>query len=359
MGIQQRLFSRLSRALFLGLATTAATLSLASPLAARPAVLTARNQTSLINVRTFPSMDAYIQHYGLVGDEVEILEEIRDTEGYIWYRVQFEATGAEGWIREELLRFASRTIPASLPALDWSLGGVPSPGEVTPPAVPSSDATASTNFTQEQIDYFIEVALGSEFGQSNTAIRKWEGLVRIGVAGSPTAEDWATLQSVVEELNDLTEGIDLQLTTENPNIEMVFAPESEFRQYEPNYRPRNLGFFWTWWTGSVINRARILISSTEVTQEERSHLIREELTQSLGLMRDSARYSDSIFYQRWTSTTRYSDLDRAVIALLYSPEVRPGMTQEEVRVAINSVNARLLAASRQRPAPLNNFVQGN
>jgi hypothetical protein len=52
--------------------------------------------------------------------------------------------------------------------------------------------------------------------------------------------------------------------------------------------------------------------------DEQKHLLREELTQSLGLVNDSWKYKNSIFYQGWTTTTEYSDIDRELIDILYN-----------------------------------------
>ena len=52
------------------------------------------------------------------------------------------------------------------------------------------------------------------------------------------------------------------------------------------------------------------------------------MTQSLGVLMDSSRYPDSIFYSGWTTVTEYSDLDRAVIRLLYDPRIEPGTVPE-------------------------------
>jgi hypothetical protein len=48
------------------------------------------------------------------------------------------------------------------------------------------------------------------------------------------------------------------------------------------------------------------------------HLLREELTQSLGLFNDSYKYENSIFQQRWTETTEYAPIDRVLIDMLYN-----------------------------------------
>ncbi|MCH7940337.1 MAG: DUF2927 domain-containing protein [Candidatus Marinimicrobia bacterium] len=187
------------------------------------------------------------------------------------------------------------------------------------------------SYTQEEIDYFLEIALGTEYGTSEATIKKWTDNIKITVQGTPTEVDSQTLNQVVDELNDIIDEIELAVVSQNPNIEIHFLPESEFRLIEPNYVPLNYGFFWVNWSisGSIYH-ARILISTDHVTQQERSHLIREELTQSLGLMKDSYRYPDSIFYQGWTDVTRYLPIDSTVIEILYRSEIRPNMTGEEV-----------------------------
>ena len=53
------------------------------------------------------------------------------------------------------------------------------------------------------------------------------------------------------------------------------------------------------------------------TQAQRS-ILREELTQSLGLYNDSWKYPNSIFYQGGNDVTEYSDLDKEIIQMLYN-----------------------------------------
>ena len=81
----------------------------------------------------------------------------------------------------------------------------------------------------------------------------------------------------------------------------------------------------------VIKQGRVLIAADVTTQAERTHLIRKELTQSLGLFKDSWEHSDSIFYKGWTTTDKYWPLDEATIRLLYQPQLEPGMNLSQVR----------------------------
>lgn len=188
---------------------------------------------------------------------------------------------------------------------------------------------------EKEIDYFVTVALGVEFGTSGPTIKKWTRDLWIEVSGAPTAEDRATLDQVVGELNALQEQVHLELVDGLANVEMIFAPEADFSRLEPNYQPTNYGFFWVNWdSDSEIYRARILISTDKVEQRERSHLIREELTQSLGLMRDSIKYPDSIFYANRSEVSKYAGIDETLIKLLYSEAIVPGMTEAEVRAVL-------------------------
>ncbi len=58
----------------------------------------------------------------------------------------------------------------------------------------------------------------------------------------------------------------------------------------------------------------------------RNHLLREELTQSLGLMNDSPRFPHSIFYGGQSNDTTYLPIDRQLLAMLYQDDIRPKMT---------------------------------
>ena len=234
-------------------------------------------------------------------------------------------------------------VPTSTPTPEPTATPLPTPAPTptaTPvlTATPTPQPTATPLPTSEELDYFLEIALGVEFGGATPVIRKWSKDLAIQVHGNPTRDDLNTLAQVISELNELVGGIGLELVQDSANVQIHFVPESEFPSILPGYVPGNTGFFWVWWRGSEIYKAIVLISSDEsVSQEVRSHLIREELTQALGLMRDSYSYPDSIFYAPWTTVTEYSDIDRAVIRILYFDDVVAGMTRDDV-LALFDVN---------------------
>ena len=195
----------------------------------------------------------------------------------------------------------------------------------------------TNNFSQEEIGYFTEIALGTEFGDEVPVIKKWTENIRIKINGEPTEADLQTINDIANNLSKLISDIKIKLVENKENLTITFSPESDFSEIDPNYVPTNYGFFWALWHDDnyVIYNASILVASTDITQQERSHLIREELTQSLGLMNDSNKYNNSIFYQEWTDVIEYSEIDRAVIKLLYLKKVKPGMSKEQVLKVLN------------------------
>lgn len=211
----------------------------------------------------------------------------------------------------------------------------PTPTETTTATVtatPISTATPATYTPAQFKDYFYEIALGTEFYSQTNRIRKWKEPLTLEVKGSPTAEDLATLNSVASEIIQITGGqMTIKIVPSGGNSKIWFAPLADLPKYEPKILPDNWGFFYASWDGNFnIYTTNIVIATDKPTQKERNHLIREELTQSLGLMQDSSKYPDSIFYIEWTDTQDYSELDKAVIEELYLPEVKAGMTQAEL-----------------------------
>ncbi|MDJ0774105.1 MAG: DUF2927 domain-containing protein [Mastigocoleus sp. MO_167.B18] len=328
---------------------------------AQTAVLTSKNPTSEINLRLAPSTQSDAVDYGRSGDQITIRNNTEGTDGFIWYYVKLQETGITGWVRGDLVAKGKRNksiqnrrnmipIPPenyyginrqeiNVQAANSSFGRGENTSRYTQPTVSiyrneqdyQQAYVTPKRYTAEEINYFLEIALGAEFSAGSNLIRKWDRDLRIKITGSPTSEDLNTLRSVIYELNNLVSGIKLSIVDDKPNVKIHFVPVSQFQRYEPNYQPGNYGYAWTNWNQNhTINSANILIASVGVNQKERSHLIREELTQSLGLLRDSYKYKNSIFYQPWTDTNRYSQIDKKVIQILYQPQIRPGMNKSQV-----------------------------
>ncbi|MEO0409495.1 MAG: DUF2927 domain-containing protein [Cyanobacteria bacterium P01_A01_bin.135] len=286
-----------------------------------------------VNVRYRPTVRSPVQTVGRQGDQVEISNQTKGLDdAYQWYLVRLPSSVVEGWVRGDLIS----GVPAQ-PPLDEPMA------QQAPQERGVGGSGAAANYSLEALQYFQEIAFGNEFGSSSRRqIRKWVNDPIIRVHGSPTAADRVALAQIVAELNTIIgrHSPQVQLVIlddgdrQEANLDIYFVPHLEFPSYEPNYQPGNLGFAYVNWSQNRIYRGRILISTVDITQQERSHLIREELTQAMGLLQDSEWYDKSIFYQGWTSTTEYTELDETVIEMLYYPAVQPGMDERSAIAAL-------------------------
>jgi Protein of unknown function (DUF2927) len=216
--------------------------------------------------------------------------------------------------------------------------GTPSPSPSTTPPAPGKPKTAKPRIDKAALKYFFKIALGAEYGDNIHVVTRWmKPVVTVRVAGKPSAADRDCLGRVVSDFNKLTATTDLKLTTSaTADIRVHFAPVSRFKSLEPNYVPDNDGFFHVdWSTGYIITNANVLIRTTGISSRIRCHLIREELTQSTGLMRDANDHPSSVFYgQYWSAPTRYSALDQKLIKLLYGGAIQPGDTKKTITAAV-------------------------
>ncbi|MDX1495883.1 MAG: DUF2927 domain-containing protein [Longimicrobiales bacterium] len=179
-----------------------------------------------------------------------------------------------------------------------------------------------------EIDYFAEVAFGAEFGGATPLLRRWRTAPgpQIRINGSPTPADLEMVDSVVAEMNRLTP-LDIQMVEDAPTVEMHFVPQDDFSQILPDAPDGNIGLVWVWWASDQYLFESVVLIATDVAEDRRLHIIREELTQMLGLLRDSFRYPESIFYQNFSTVTEYLPIGRTVIELLYRPELEVGMPE--------------------------------
>lgn len=214
----------------------------------------------------------------------------------------------------------------------------------------SSTKTASTPVIPEElkapevIEYLKEVALGAEFGNLAPEIVQWQqDEITYKVHGNPDASSTAKLSQVMNELTELT-GKRFKAVDSGEAMAIHFIPVAEFQGIIPSTREDNIGYFQGQFSGNYITGATILISTDdEIETPMREHIIREEVTQALGMMKDSEgkgllleekTYWYSIFFQGMTSKDYgYSDLDKKVIRL--HSMLKPGMTAEDIDSLLN------------------------
>ena len=196
----------------------------------------------------------------------------------------------------------------------------------------SSSPYGTSSYSQKGVEYFWEIGLCFEGNICDSPrVIKWAKAIRIHLAGQYTPADERELDNIIFELSQLT-GLSITKTNSIGDINIYIVPQSQFVSYCTAYDPSNRqeGHFEVRDQNNVINQAKICIENT-TNEQLKHHLLREELTQSLGLGSDSYRYTNSIFQQDpQYQPTQYADIDKELIKLLYDKRIRPGMTREEI-----------------------------
>ena len=212
-----------------------------------------------------------------------------------------------------------------------------------PPPLPDGFMTDHDRYNPygaDAVQYFTDIALGSEFGSNNPhnqVVKKWRSQVRIQLHGSYTKDDEDDLEGMISELKKLT-GLAIQRVYRDANINIHFIPADKFGVVIPQYNTitPQIGVFYVE-SNSIthtIQSATIAIKDS-LSGDLREHILREELTQSFGLMRDSYQYNNSVFQQKVESKpTKYAAIDKEIIRILYDPRIQPGMNEEEVKKAL-------------------------
>lgn len=199
---------------------------------------------------------------------------------------------------------------------------------------------------KEVIGYFKDVALGFEFGDASHVSRKWEKDMKIFVGGTPSAEIMNELDRIITEVNLLTANDDFKILTTSDttqsNCYLFFGAGNDFSKVIPSATAEiesNLGVFYVWYDDDdIIYRAVVYVDIYRATAANiQKHLLREELTQSLGLARDSKKYPESIFQQDWTDVTEYAPIDRDLIRLLYDPDMETGMDENSIEPVLEEL----------------------
>jgi hypothetical protein len=177
-------------------------------------------------------------------------------------------------------------------------------------------------YDQETNEYFDEIVMYSEFSETRRSSPfRWTTDMKIYVDGEKPDYLMSELNKIVTELNDLIDPITIRVVNrkQDANYIIFFGTHIEFANLyslmDKSKLERNWGLFEVYPNRGIMY---VDIERTSFDYEAQKHLLREELTQSLGLLNDSWKYPESIFYQGWTTTTEFTEIDKRLIDLIYN-----------------------------------------
>lgn len=215
------------------------------------------------------------------------------------------------------------------------------------PVLPQA-SPAGPELTEAQRDiirYFKEVALGFEHGNAAKITRKWNAPMRMAIEGDPAPEVLAMVYQTIDSINHYaTDGFSIAVVDNSAHdCLLFFGTKAAFVARFPDTEDligSNLAIFQVWWVNNQINRARIFIDTERPTLVQQQSLVKEEITQALGLGNDSPRYPESIFFETRTQggfATAYAEIDKALIRLLYHPEMETGLDAQAVDARLRAI----------------------
>jgi len=203
---------------------------------------------------------------------------------------------------------------------------------------PEVDGEIAYHMKKYLITYFKSVAIGSEFGDKSPLIKKWQTDMKIFLGGTPSDTLLGELDLIIEEINGyITDDINLEIVQDSleSNFYIYFGTSSNYAKkysFLAQLIVDNKGLFTIYHDRDHwIYKGHMYVDMERSLVDEQIHILREEITQSLGLANDIPHDPTSIFYKGDSRTRAYSQLDIEVIRLLYHPVLIAGLGEESVQ----------------------------
>jgi hypothetical protein len=217
---------------------------------------------------------------------------------------------------------------------------------------------------------FLDLTFQLENGTNLQHLTRFEGPITLRVTGSSIPASLGPDLDILIKRLRTEAGIDITRVAPNvdANITIQTLPHDDLRKRAPNTacivapnisswdgfrRSRRANLSWS----AVTQRQRlaIFIPNDEAPQEIRDCL-HEELAQSLGPLNDLYRLDDSVFNDDNIHSV-LTKFDMLILRATYAPELRNGMTRNEVAQRLPALLSRLnpagdrISTLRPRPTP--------
>ncbi|MDA7965029.1 DUF2927 domain-containing protein [Ruegeria sp.] len=251
--------------------------------------------------------------------------------------------------------------PVEQPTRVQAIEAVLPPTKSFTAARPLPPARSNTNIAADFLDLHFEL----ESGTPLPVFTRFEGPVTVRLTGTPTGTMQTDLNRLLNRLRREA-GVDIQQISEgtaNITIEAVSQQDihrilpqaacfvvpnsSSLEEYRSDRRKRKSS-----WT-ELTSRERLgIFIPYDVSPQEIRDCLHEELAQALGPLNDLYHLPDSVFNDDNFHTV-LTGFDMLILRATYAPELRTGMTREQVAQVLPGVLSRLNPrGDRLQPQPL-------
>ncbi|WP_420554570.1 DUF2927 domain-containing protein [Neptuniibacter marinus] len=212
---------------------------------------------------------------------------------------------------------------------------------------------ASADYRWQQPSYlvqaFTQVALRNEYSQQGRVVRRWEKPIRVWLdhkVGDKSLHADLVRMHITHLSSLMQHPISFVSSPEQANLKIVFTQQRDWaEQIGQLFGEKAINVM----HGAVCManfrvNSRYEIESAAIiipVDQARMHgklvtCIVEEITQVMGLPNDSEAVYPSIFNDK-TPESLLSGLDGLLLKMLYSPELRSGMTERDVKPFLNKL----------------------
>lgn len=211
---------------------------------------------------------------------------------------------------------------------------------------------------------FMDLSFRLESGRALPVFTRFEGPVSVRVTGVPQASVSADLEALLQRLRTEA-GIEIArvpaASEANVTIELLTRAElqravpqaacfvvprlSSWAEFKRNRRSPLVD-----WTTLKTREKMAIFIPADVSPQEVRDCLHEELAQALGPLNDLYRLTDSVFNDDNFHTV-LTGFDMLILRATYAPELRSGMTPDEVAAALPKVLNRINPAGRRPAGP--------
>ena len=228
-----------------------------------------------------------------------------------------------------------------------------------------------TKIEVEQINYFKEIALKSQYFDNPEKVTKWRNTMYLYIdKGEEFNEQMVVLSNTIKSINSISsDGFKIEITEnrKKANAFLYLCTKEELKEVAPEFHKflndsvhidyHGYTYVEFNWSNFVITTSLMFVD-TESSVEEQKITIIEELTHSIGLVNDSNQYTDSIFHEMDSISNsdiyKYSKMDIALINFLYHPDMKPGFNDKAAELVIKRI---LKEENKSRSVKSPDFVQ--
>lgn len=219
----------------------------------------------------------------------------------------------------------------------------------------------ATRPNSEMVFDFQDLAFQMESGRELPVFTRFEGPITVRLVGNLSEENRADLTALIKRLrSEARIDINYAQADEEANIVIQAIPSRALQRAAPNAacfvvprvqswselrRARNTPTL-DWATLTVRERIGIFVPS-DVTPQETRDCLHEELAQALGPLNDLYRLPDSVFNDDNIHAV-LTGFDMLMLRAYYSPQLRSGMTQEEVAERLPRILASINPRGQRR-----------